>query len=175
MKRYIVILVAIIAACMVACSNVNTVKTVENTAVISSVSTENVSVETIKTASTIVKNTTEKETKTQTTKAKTTTQKPTTTRATTTVETTKSKPKTTKATTTKRTTTTKKATTTEAYFCDEGGTHHSCSVGPTGWVNSYEEAQDKALEYIADHDTSGNFRVEECFYCGKFTASVKLH
>lgn len=175
MKRYIVILVAIIAACMVACSNVNTVEIVESTTVISSVSKEITSVATTKTTSTTVKNTTERETKTQTTKAKTTTQMPTTTRATTIVETTKSKPKTTKATTTKRVTTTKRATTTEAYFCDEGGTHHSCSVGPIGWVNSYEEAQDKALEYIADHDTSGNFRVEECFYCGKFTASVKLH
>lgn len=175
MRKNIVILVAIIAAYMVACSNVNTVKTVESTTVISSVSTENVSVETTKVISTTVKNTTEKETKAQTTKAKTTTQKPATTRATTTVETTKSEPKTTKATTTKRVTTTKKATTTEAYFCDEGGTQHSCSVGPIGWVNSFDEAVDASLEYISDHDTSGNFRVKECFYCGKFTASVKLH
>lgn len=175
MRKNIVILVAIITVCMVACSNVNTVKTVESTTVISSVSTENVSVETTKVISTTVKNTTERETKAQTTQAETTTQKPITTRATTTVATTKSKPTTTKATTTKRITATKKVTTTEAYFCDEGGTHHSCSVGPIGWVNSYEEAQDKALEYIADYDTSGNFRVEECFYCGKFTASVKLH
>lgn len=175
MRKNIVILVAIIAAYMVACSNINTAETVESTTVISSVSKEITSVTTTKTTSTTVKNTTERETKTQTTKAKTTTQKLTTTRATTTVATTKNKPTTTKATTSKRVTTTKKVTTTEAYFCDEGGTYHSCSVGPIGWVNSYEEAQDKALEYIADHDTSGNFRVDECFYCGKFTASVKLH
>lgn len=174
MRKNIVILVAIIAACMVVCSNINTAETVESTTVIPSVSTENVIVETTKTTSTTVKNTTERETKTQTTKAKTTTQKLTTTRATTTVATTKSKPKTTKATTTKRVTTTKKVTTTEAYFCDEGGTHHSCSVGPIGWVNSFDEAVDASLEYISDHDTSGNFRVKECFYCGIFTAEVTL-
>lgn len=118
-----------------------------------------------------------------TTKAETTTKKPTTTKATTQSTTHKQTTTTTKQSTTKpKETTTKKPTTTKQtttnankpYFCDEGGTHHSCDVGQIGWVNSYEAAQDKALEYIADHNTSGNFRVNECFYCGKFTASVTL-
>lgn len=175
MKKYIVILIAIISVSMVACSNVDTVKNNEYVTIISSVSTENVSVETTKTASKTIKNITEKESKVQTTRAETTTKKPTLTRATTTVATTEIKLTTTQKETTKRVTITEKVITTEAYFCDEGGTHHSCNVGVIGWVSSYEEAQDKALEYIADHDASGNFRVEECFYCGKFTCWVKLH
>lgn len=89
-------------------------------------------------------------------------------------ETTK-KPTTTKHTTTKKETTTKKPTTTQsAYFCDEGGSHHSCNVGPIGWVSSYQSATNAALNYIADNDTSGNFTVKECWYCGKYTASVTL-
>lgn len=35
-------------------------------------------------------------------------------------------------------------------------------------------ATDKSLEYIAKHDTSGNFLVKECHICGKFTAYVTL-
>lgn len=121
-----------------------------------------------------------------TTKVEITTEKPTTTKQTTTKNTTQKhtttkKPTTTTqkpSSTTQKQTTTKKQTTTQAktepYFCDEGGTHHSCDVGQIGWVNSYEAAQDRALDYIADHNASGNFRVKECFYCGKFTASVTL-
>lgn len=78
-------------------------------------------------------------------------------------------------TTTQKQTTTKKVTTTEApYFCDEGGTHHSCDVGPIGWVDSFDTATDKALEYIGNHNASGNFRVKECFFCGKYTAYITL-
>ncbi len=80
-----------------------------------------------------------------------------------------------KQTTTKKVTTTKKTTTTSApYWCDEGGTHHSCEVGPIGWVSSYSEAQKKALRYIDDHADSGNFLVKECHNCGKFTAYITL-
>lgn len=80
-----------------------------------------------------------------------------------------------KVTTTQKPTTTKKVTTTAApYWCDEGGTHHIVDVGPIGWCNSFDEATDKALEYIAAHDASGNFRVKQCYGCGKYTASVTL-
>lgn len=101
-----------------------------------------------------------------TTKKVTTTQKQTTTERQTTTK---------KVTTTQKPTTTKKVTTTEApYWCDEGGTHHIVDVGPIGWCNSFDEATDKALEYIAAHDASGNFRVKQCYGCGKYTASVTL-
>lgn len=74
---------------------------------------------------------------------------------------------------TQKQTTTKKVTTTVApYWCDEGGTHHSCNVGPIGWVNSYDEAEKKALEYAGQNGDSGNFLVKECHNCGKFTAYV---
>ena len=73
------------------------------------------------------------------------------------------------------TTTTKKVTTTEKpYFCDEGGTHHSCEAGIGGWVNTYEQAQNNGLEYIAAHNTSGNFEVQQCLQCGKYTVYVRL-
>mgnify|MGYP000257347829 CR=1 FL=1 len=99
-----------------------------------------------------------------TTKKVTTTQKQTTTQRQTTTK---------KVTTTQKPTTTQKVTTTAApYWCDEGGTHHSCEVGQIGWVNSYDEASDKAYEYLASHNETGNFRVKECHNCGKFTAKI---
>lgn len=101
-----------------------------------------------------------------TTKKVTTTQKQTTTERQTTTK---------KVTTTQKPTTTKKVTTTEApYWCDEGGTHHSCEVGQIGWVNSYDEASEKAYDYLASHNATGNFRVKECHNCGKFTAKITL-
>ncbi len=96
----------------------------------------------------------------------TTTQKSTTTQKQTTTQ---------KVTTTQKQTTTKKVTTTSApYWCDEGGTHHSCEVGQIGWVNSYEEASDKAYDYLGSHNVTGNFRVKQCHNCGKFTAKITL-
>jgi|GEM_PF-4112710 len=78
-----------------------------------------------------------------------------------------------KSTTTKKQTTTKKVTTTEVpYFCDEGGTHHSCDVGQIGWVDSFDTATDKALEYAGNNGSSGNFRVKQCLFCGKYTAYI---
>lgn len=94
-----------------------------------------------------------------TTKKVTTTQKHTTTKK--------------QTTTTQKQTTTKKVTTTEEEWdCNVDG--HSCEVGPIGWVNSESEATDKALEYIAAHDASGNFRVRHCYWCGKYTATITL-
>lgn len=102
-----------------------------------------------------------------TTKKVTTTQKQTTTERQTTTK---------KVTTTQKPTTTKKVTTTEApYWCDEGGTHHIVDVGPIGWCNSFDEATDKALEYISEHGDSGNFRGKQCYGCGKYTATVTIH
>lgn len=99
-----------------------------------------------------------------TTKKVTTTQKSTTTQRQTTTQ---------KVTTTQKQTTTKKVTTTSApYWCDEGGTHHSCEVGQIGWVNSYDEAEKKALDYAGKNDNSGGFLVKECHNCGKFTAII---
>ena len=101
----------------------------------------------------------------QTTEKKvTTTQKLTTTKRQTTTK---------KVTTTQKPATTKKVTTTEDdWDCNVDG--HSCEVGPIGWVNSEAEATDKALEYIASHDASGNFRIRECYWCGKYTAKITL-
>ena len=99
-----------------------------------------------------------------TTKKVTTTQKSTTTQRQTTTK---------KVTTTQKSATTKKVTTTEDdWDCNVDG--HSCEVGPIGWVNSEAEATDKALEYIASHDASGNFRIRECYWCGKYTAKITL-
>ena len=98
------------------------------------------------------------------TKKVTTTQKSTTTQRQTTTK---------KVTTTQKPATTKKVTTTEDdWDCNVDG--HSCEVGPIGWVNSEAEATDKALEYIASHDDSGNFRIRECYWCGKYTAKITL-
>ena len=89
--------------------------------------------------------------------------------------TTKKQTTTQKVTTTQKQTTTKKVTTTSApYWCDEGGTHHSCEVGQIGWVNSYEEASDKAYDYLGSHNVTGNFRVKQCHNCGMFTAIITL-
>ncbi len=110
-----------------------------------------------------------------TTKKVTTTQNQTTTQKQTVVQsqTTTQKVTTQKQNVTQRQTTTKKVTTTVApYWCDEGGTHHSCNVGPIGWVNSYDEAEKKALEYAGQNGDSGNFLVKECHNCGRFTAYV---
>lgn len=187
MKKVGLIATIVIAAMLIAgCGNSNNAdnKTTvnESLAVSSSVgNTENNNSEIVKenqsstdvttTEPTTAETTTRKET-TATQKA---TQSNTTTVKTTTKSTTKQSTTQTKQTTTKKETTTKKVTTTEApYFCDEGGTHHSCEVGQIGWTNSFENAQDLALEYISAHDTSGSYRVKQCFYCGKFTASVVL-
>lgn len=86
---------------------------------------------------------------------------------------TKPKPATEKATITQKVTKTK-TTTEPPYFCDEGGTHHSCKVGPIGWTSSFDEAKQKALRYIDDHADSGSFRVTQCQYCGKYSANITL-
>lgn len=94
-----------------------------------------------------------------TTKVQTTTKQQTTTK---------------KQTTTTKHTTTKKVTTTAfEWDCKVDG--HTSKTGQIGWVNSEAEATDKALEYIGNHDASGNFRVEECYMCGKFTAYITLN
>lgn len=78
-----------------------------------------------------------------------------------------------KVTTTQKQTTTKKVTTTEdVWNCSVDG--HTSKTGQIGWVNSESVATDKALEYIANHDASGNFRVEQCHICGKYTAYITL-
>lgn len=124
--------------------------------------TENKKKETISSSTTT---TTEK--KGNTTIAKTTTQsdpKQTTTKKVTTTQ---------KQITTKKETTTKKVITTEEVWdCNVDG--HTSETGQIGWVNSFDTAKSKALEYIANHDASGNFRVEQCHICGKYTAYITL-
>lgn len=182
MKKVGLIATIVIAAMLIAgCGNSNNAdnKTTvnESLAVSSSVgNTENSNSEIVKEnqSSTDV-TTTELTTAETTTRKETTTTQKATQSKTTTKSATKQSTTQTKQTTTKKETTTKKVTTTEApYFCDEGGTHHSCEVGQIGWTNSFEKAQDLALEYISAHDTSGSYRVKQCFYCGKFTAIVTL-
>ena len=176
MKKVGLIATIVIAAMLIAgCGNSNNAddKTTvnESLAVSSSVgNTENSNSEIVKEIQSSTEVTTTKPTTAETTTRKETT---TTQKATQSNTTTKSATK--QSTTQTKQTTTKKVTTTEApYFCDEGGTHHSCEVGQIGWTNSFENAQDLALEYISAHDTSGSYRVKQCFYCGKFTASVVL-
>ena len=182
MKKVGLIATIVIAAMLIAgCGNSNNVdnKTTvnESLAVSSSVgNTENSNSEIVKeNQSSTEVTTTEPTTAETTTRKETTTTQKATQSNTTTKSATKQSTTQKKQTTTKKETTTKKVTTTEApYFCDEGGTHHSCEVGQIGWTNSFENAQDLALEYISAHDTSGSYRVKQCFYCGKFTASVVL-
>lgn len=182
MKKVGLVAMIVIAAMLIAgCGNSNNAddKTTvnESLAVSSSVgNTENSNSEIVKEIQSSTEVTTTKPTTAETTTRKETTAIQKATQSNTTIKSaTKQSTTQTKQTTTKKETTTKKVTTTEApYFCDEGGTHHSCEVGQIGWVNSYETAQNKALEYIAENNTSGNFRVKECFYCGKFTATVTL-
>lgn len=176
MKKVGLIVTIVIAAMLIAgCGNSNNAdnKTTvnESLAVSSSVgNTENNNSEIVKENQSSTEVATTELTTAETTTTQKATQSNTTTKSATKQSTTQ-----TKQTTTKKETTTKKVTTTEApYFCDEGGTHHSCEVGQIGWTNSFENAQDLALEYISAHDTSGSYRVKQCFYCGKFTASVVL-
>lgn len=176
MKKVGLIATIVIAAMLIAgCGNSNNAdnKTTvnESLAVSSSVgNTENNNSEIVKENQSSTEVTT-----TEPTTAETTTRKETTTTQKATQSNTTTKSATKQSTTQTKQTTTKKVTTTEApYFCDEGGTHHSCEVGQIGWTNSFENAQDLALEYISAHDTSGSYRVKQCFYCGKFTASVVL-
>lgn len=111
---------------------------------------------------TTVRSTEQKSAGQTTTKKVTTTQMQTTTQRQTTTK---------KVTTTQKPTTTKKISTTEFQWdCNVDG--HSCEVGPIGWVNSFDEAKEKALEYAAEHGDSGNFRVKQCHMCGKYTAEV---
>ncbi|MGN0515784.1 hypothetical protein [Eubacterium sp.] len=176
MKKVGLIAIIVIAAMLIAgCGNSNNAdnKTTvnESLAVSSSVgNTENSNSEIVKENQSSTEITT-----TEPTTAETTTRKETTTTQKATQSNTTTKSATKQSTTQTKQTTTKKVTTTEApYFCDEGGTHHSCEVGQIGWTNSFENAQDLVLEYISAHDTSGSYRVKQCFYCGKFTASVVL-
>lgn len=198
MKKYLLVLIAVLVVTMAGCSVMYDADDEVETTVSFSVSNSTTLQEEQTTYhATIAAKTTEKET-TSTTKSvvatskvettansttnnQTTTKSTTATRKPTTEKKVTQSPSTTKhTTTTKKVTTTQKQTTTKPkttdapYFCNEGGTHHSCRVGPIGWVSSYQKATDAALKYIADHDTSGNFTVEECWYCGKYTASVKL-
>lgn len=125
-------------------------------------STEKLTTQTTAVQSTTEPKKTENHTSAHTTAAKSKTQ--TTTQRQTTTQ---------KKTTTKKQTTTKKITTTEDdWDCNVDG--HTSKTGQIGWVNSEAEATDKALEYIGSHDASGNFRVEECHMCGKYTAYITL-
>lgn len=96
--------------------------------------------------------------KVTTTQKKATTEKQTTTK---------------KVTTTQKPTTTKKVTTTEEEWdCNVDG--HSCKEGPIGWCNSYDEAVNKAKNYIDQNADSGGYRIEHCYWCGKYTAAITL-
>lgn len=176
-KIFLVILSVLIIVGLTACSTAekNVEGTTESTVTTTVIAESTTEKETAKSESTakksddsdtITKPAEQKSAGQTTTKKVTTTQQQTTTERQTTTK---------KVTTTQKPTTTKKVTTTEApYWCDEGGTHHSCEVGQIGWVNSYDEAQNKALRYIDNNADSGNFLVKECHNCGKFTAYVTL-
>lgn len=184
-KYVLIILTVILILCSVtSCSSVqresgedtleSASKTIMNTAEsVSETQTTNVNEKTSETTENEKKETTSSSTATTTEKkenitiAKTTTQsdpKQTTTKKVTTTQ---------KQITTKKVTTTKKVITTEEVWdCNVDG--HTSETGQIGWVNSFDTAKSKALEYIANHDASGNFRVEQCHICGKYTAYITL-
>lgn len=184
MKKVGLIATIVIAAMLIAgCGNSNNAdnKTTvnESLAVSSSVgNTENrnskivkenqSSTEVTTTEPTIAETTTRKETTT----TQKSTQSNTTTKSATKQSTTQTKQTTTKKeTTTQKVTTTKKVTTTEEVWdCNVDG--HTSETGQIGWVNSFDEARDKALEYASKNGNSGNFRVEQCHICGKYTAYI---
>lgn len=184
MKKVGLIATIVIAAMLIAgCGNSNNAdnKTTvnESLAVSSSVgNTENSNSEIVKEIQSSTEVTTTKPTTAETTTRKetTTTQKATqsntTTKSATKQSTTQTKQTTTKKeTTTKKVTTTKKITTTEEVWdCNVDG--HTSETGQIGWVNSFDEARDKALEYASKNGNSGNFRVEQCHICGKYTAYI---
>lgn len=138
--------------------------------------------DTLESASKTIMNTAESVSKTQTTNVTEKTSKPTEnekkeTTGSSTTTTTEKKENTTIAKTTtqsapKQTTTKKVTTTEEVWDCNVDG--HTSETGQIGWVNSFDTAKSKALEYIANHDASGNFRVEQCHICGKYTAYITL-
>lgn len=119
--------------------------------------------------STTMKKTNQKEKESSTAKVTTTHKSKVANTTTTTKKTTTS----TKSTAKKETTTKKVTTTKAAYWCDEGGSHHLDNVGQIGWVNSEDEATEKALRYIENNADSGGFRVNQC-PCGKWTAYITL-
>ncbi|MGN0488163.1 MAG: hypothetical protein ACI4HO_02745 [Ruminococcus sp.] len=186
-KYVLIILTVILILCSVtACSLVqresgeNTLEsapeTIMNTAEsVSETQTTNVTEKTSETTENKKKETTGSSTATTTEKKENTTTAKTTTKSATKQSTTQTKQTTTKKeTTTKKVTTTKKITTTEEVWdCNVDG--HTSETGQIGWVNSFDEAQEKALGYIDENADSGNFRVEQCHICGKYTAYVTLH
>ena len=136
--------------------------------------------DTLESASKTIMNTAESVSKTQTTNVTEKTSKPTEnekkeTTGSSTTTTTEKKENTTIAKTTtqsapKQTTTKKVTTTEEVWDCNVDG--HTSETGQIGWVNSFDEARDKALEYASKNGNSGNFRVEQCHICGKYTAYI---
>lgn len=59
------------------------------------------------------------------------------------------------------------------YWCDEGGTHHSCNDNTIGWYNTAKEAEEKTFEYLKKNGT-GHYLLEQCDFCRKWTAVIKL-
>ena len=56
------------------------------------------------------------------------------------------------------------------YYCFEGGIHHGRYVGPIGWYNSYNEAQEAVRLYIIEHPEYLHYTIEGCA-CDLWTAS----
>lgn len=71
----------------------------------------------------------------------------------------------------KKSVTTSSAKPKTPYYCDEGGTHHSISVG-LGWYSTFDEAKKAGMAKIGNG--SGSWEVQECDYCGKFTVYVRI-
>ena len=67
----------------------------------------------------------------------------------------------------------KKKVTATNYWCDDGGTHHSCSDNTIGWYNTAKEAEEKTFEYLKKNGT-GHYLLEQCDFCGKWTSIIKL-
>ncbi len=70
----------------------------------------------------------------------------------------------------------KKTDKSTGYWCDEGGMHHSCTDNTIGWYNTAVKAEDVAKEYILKNGKygTGNYLLEQCDFCGKWTSIIKL-
>lgn len=63
----------------------------------------------------------------------------------------------------------------EAYWCTEGGTHHTIDEGNVGgWYKTYDEAKTAARNYLLNKfGGSGRWYVEQCDKCGLWTPEAQ--
>ncbi len=63
----------------------------------------------------------------------------------------------------------KKTDKSTGYWCDEGGTHHSCNDNTIGWYATVAKAQ-KKVDELLQAEKYTHYQLEQCDFCGKWTA-----